>query len=153
MGYFEDYENMKDMVYNGSGKTELLFATTFNDVDVAIMNIRGTHPCAYIRIPDERLKNLEENGLDYYNYDNWNALVHGGFAYCGKKPHKSLRDGFWLGWDYAHLGDYYYMPPSPYGSWHDTEKKWTTEEILKEAALVILTLEFIGGDDDTGRSD
>ena len=125
---------MKEMDYNGSGKTEILYVETDGDFALAVLNIRGSHPCAYIQFPEiEKIESCDNtwfrNGEDP---DDW-FDVHGGFTFLGTMKLNGL-DGLWLGWDYAHSGDY-----SEWGL-HDMgfdEKKWTTEEIVKEAREAI----------------
>ena len=43
------------------------------------------------------------------------------------------KDDYWIGWDYAHLGDYCGW----LNVFDSTGKKWTTEEILQEVKEVI----------------
>lgn len=40
----------KEMDYNGSGNSEVICFKEFDDgTAVAILNVRGSHPCAYIQ--------------------------------------------------------------------------------------------------------
>lgn len=64
----------------------------------------GTHPCCYIKL---------EQGHRFYEtpWHDVNVGVHGGITFAervGKNygwDDGRLEDGFWIGWDYAHLGD------------------------------------------------
>lgn len=125
----------------------LYFCELDNGFKIEIVNIRGSHPCAYIMVPDTFIEDHCHDG-EIYTYYNWYASVHGGFTYVGFLP-RIVPDGYdkdkrelWLGWDYAHCGDYTCFdinkfPPLKY------EHMWTTEEIIEEAQEVIDTLEFI----------
>lgn len=42
--------------------------------------------------------------------------------------HTEHKDGYWIGWDYAHYEDYTFL-------W--TGRAWTTEEILYEVKQVV----------------
>ena len=109
---------MKPMHY-GSGQTELLYTESENDYSLAVLNIRGSHICAYVQFP----------GVEQFeNYDDaYGVGVHGGFTFFGSLERVGLK-GNWLGWDYSHCDDYVY---NPYGSWEG--KRWTTEEVVEEA--------------------
>ena len=56
----------------------------------------------------------------------------------------SEKDGFWLGWDYAHCGDYtcigyngsILFPP------REHEHMWTTGEVLEDIIDTICSLEY-----------
>lgn len=129
--------NMKEMVYSKEGKTELLFSKEFGDFHVAVINVRGSHPCGYVKVPDD-IWNAVSKGWDgekpkYYAFDGL-FDVHGGFTYCGEYGHpggpNDLPDGNWVGWDYAHYGDY---TAFDIGFSQNPNKKWTTLEIVDEA--------------------
>lgn len=85
----------------------------------------GTHPCGYVSLP----KNHPFYGKKYWDIDD-NIEVHGGLTFSGKLHGF---EGLWFGWDYAHDGDYTYMPI--YVS--ITDKRWTTQEVVDECQRVI----------------
>lgn len=88
----------------------------------------GTHPCGYVAIP----KGHPFYGKDYCDIED-KIEVHGGITFGGK-----LRnfEGRWIGWDYAHAGDYTYLP-----IYVDVgDKRWTTKEIVDECLNVIKQL-------------
>lgn len=101
----------------------------------------GTHPTAYVCLPE---------GHPYFgkDYDDMDIEVHGGFTYANSFVAKStIKDRWWVGWDYAHLGDFmgYYAKGGPLAEFseahgHDKEKKWTRDEIVDEAKNVIRQL-------------
>lgn len=130
---------MKEMVYkqfdeNGQKIIDMLDEGVYNDFHYAIVSY-GTHPCAYVEIP-------EGHGL--YDISDEDELVnidcHGGITYVSKtgliRPsNKNYRDGCWIGWDYAHCMDYYC---SPYNfEFFNEGKKWTTKEIFEDVKNVI----------------
>ena len=91
------------------------------------MNL-GTHPTAYIRIP---------KGHKYYEvfYDEIDLSVHGGLTYSEDYLNISENqkvDGYFIGWDYGHCGDYAGYEMAMPEEYRTDGKKWTTEEILKE---------------------
>lgn len=92
---------------------------------------------------------LSKNNIHDFIYDHWYAQVHGGFTYCEPccpnypEGYARPKKEFWLGWDYAHYGDFTAIPGIVYTPRYD-EKVWTTEEILAEAYEVIDTLEHKG---------
>ena len=120
---------MIDMKYKAERITHILSAGEYKGVKYWIVSM-GTHPCAYIDVTD-----LPE----YFLHD---APIHGGVTYDEDflmNVWDEAFDGFcrgkkrFVGWDYAHAGDYIETPsrtfahPGLFG-----RKKWTTEEILKE---------------------
>lgn len=138
---------MKDMIYgNNGGKIVLLDYGTYEGYDYAILNIRGSHPCCYVRLPfDHR---LADDALEDYN-----SLVihcHGGITYSekylriggyisGNEWVEEVKDesGVWIGWDYAHAGDYIYYTSSIYTLSLREDTKYTTEELLEDVKDVI----------------
>lgn len=123
---------MKEMIYQADRKVELLDTGEYNGFTYYILNL-GTHPTAYIQIPKEH----KYFGKDY---DEIDLDVHGGLTYSSKqlRLENEAIEGWFIGWDYAHGGDYlgfvekYSMPFRDY-----FEKKWTTEEILEEVREAI----------------
>lgn len=71
-----------------------------------LITTMGSHPCAYVRIP-------KGHPLYSKHYTDINKLleVHGGFTFSGSLDDLclSIENGKllgWLGWDYAHAGDF-----------------------------------------------
>ncbi len=104
-----------------------------NGFDYKIINY-GLHPCAYVALP---------NSHKYYNkeYNDIDVDCHGGLTFGRFTTFEPDKDEkFWIGWDYAHYGDYsgtdlMFSPDFCVGG-----KKWTTEEILEEVKNVICQL-------------
>ena len=118
---------MKRMVYSSERKCETLDEGTIDGFDYIILNL-GTHPTAYVRIP-------EDHKYFQKGYDDVDVDVHGGLTYSGKKVSNTENEGWWIGWDYAHYGDYagYYAVMSD-------ERKYTTRDILHDVKSVIKQL-------------
>ena len=101
----------------------------FNRIHYEIISL-GSHPTAYIRIP----KGSEINKA---NYEDIDINVHGGLTYKGKINDEGF---LWIGWDYAHYGDYrenisrFHLEDGKSG------KKWTINEIEQECFKAIIQL-------------
>ena len=125
---------IKKMEYGKERRTELLCKSKYKNYNYYVLNL-GTHPTAYIEIP-------KENKLYRKSYDEIYKIgcdidVHGGLTYSNNELMGVKSENWFIGWDYAHCGDYCgyeeFMPESirTYG------KKWTTEEIIEECKNAI----------------
>jgi hypothetical protein len=108
---------------------ETITTGTHNGYEFIILWYRN-HPNAYIRIPE---------GHPYYKKDyrriEDRGIVHWGFTFSGKNLHREngLPDGWYLGWDYAHLGDY-----TDYRDGYTLDgRRWTVEAIATECKQII----------------
>lgn len=127
----KEYKKMK---YGSNRIQEILLEGRVKDYPFYILNL-GTHPTAYIEIPvDSELfgkgyNEIYEMGLD--------LEVHGGLTYSNNYL-SGIKDNSWfIGWDYAHAGDYVGYDVN-FSEFTDTEKKkWTTEEIYNEVCCAI----------------
>ena len=115
---------MKQMEYKKDRNIEILLDKKHNGYRYIILSL-GTHPTAYIEIP----KGHRLNGQDY---DDIDINVHGGLTYTRHELMGIPSDNWYIGWDYAHVGDYYES-----GYSHTGDKKWTTEEIESECKQAI----------------
>lgn len=117
---------MKQMIYTFERDNEILDVGTIDGYDYVIMSY-GTHPCAYVKTQNEQY--VDENDID----------VHGGITFNGGRDFGCGRNHY-IGWDYAHCGDYcgldMMLPPE----YITDDKKWTTEEILEDVKDVIKQL-------------
>lgn len=114
----------KPMIYSKHSKIERLSMEVYRGYEFAVMNL-GTHPCCYIKLP---------KGHKYENvhYNNIPLDVHGELTYSESYLAVAVVDGkrikeetgYWIGWDYAHWGDYLGYDPEPNG-----EHIYTTEEL------------------------
>ena len=104
----------KPMIYSEHRKVERLSMEVYRGYEFAVMNL-GTHPCCYIKLP----KGHKYENIDY---DNIPLSVHGGLTYgesyliVAVVGGKQIKDetGYWIGWDYAHYGDYLGYDSPPY---------------------------------------
>lgn len=113
---------MKRMVYGIRKKPEVLYSGEYKGHKFVIINL-WSHPTAYV-----------ENKMGIIDYNAWlidDVKVHGGFTYCdiGYWNEESNKIS-WLGWDYAHYGDYIYGNTL-------SGKQWSTTEIYEEVKSVI----------------
>ena len=101
----------------------------------------GTHPCAYVGIPRDDPsyeEDYDDIGKPYFD-------CNGGITFSGHNRHCHFTmfnlDIWWIGWDYAHAGDYLHYPEH-FGI-KSSGKKWTLEEIEEEVMKVIEQLKKI----------
>lgn len=89
----------------------------------------GTHPCAYINVTDTIFEGL----------DDWTCNIdlpcHGGITYSDIGIVTITRCGRYIGWDYAHYGDYSGRCVTM--SYIEMGKRWTTKEIIAECEQTI----------------
>lgn len=89
---------------------------TTDGVEWIILNL-GTHPCTYLNVEGTKYENI--------HYDDIPLSVHGGLTFSGKLD--CHPDGVWIGWDYAHHGDYTTLNYALNGH------RWTTDELIRQA--------------------
>lgn len=98
----------------------------------------GTHPCAYVAIPENHSRYN-----DYHKLEDDNTIYpHGGVTYSGSK--RNDIKGHWIGWDYHHACDFsgHYLSGVNYDYFAE-KKKWTTAEIFDEVQNVIEQLKHL----------
>lgn len=123
---------MKEMIYTGTSTREILADEMIDGFRAVVMSL-GSHPTAYVMIPDGHPRLVRGfNALD--------ISVHGGVTYCEKGLPVVDEAGrhLWLGWDYAHWNDY-----QKCGRYIYKGRKHTTQEILEEAKSVIRQLQEV----------
>ena len=137
MNNFE-YKKMK--YYSERIEREILCEGEYKGYKFYILNF-GTHPTAYIKIPPQ-------NKLFFKDYDDIDNIdVHGGLTYSENylfiTEDKKIK-GWFIGWDYAHYGDYVGYLDEEGQFYHFLRmqgnkkgKKWTTKEILQDCFSVI----------------
>lgn len=106
-----------EMKYSLTTKYHGPLATGCTDgIEWIILDL-GTHPCTYLNVEGTKYENI--------HYDEIPLSVHGGLTFNGKLD--CHPNAVWIGWDYAHCGDYNPRLTSLGGH------KWTTDELIKEA--------------------
>lgn len=121
---------MKEMIYSTTGlyPPETLIDEEYKGFHFYVLNL-GTHPCAYIDVTETDL-----NGKDYPDID---ISCHGGLTYSREYLRTVDKKGWFIGWDYAHYGDFMgYELNIPVGI-RVNGKRWTTAEIVEECKQVI----------------
>jgi len=125
----------QEMVYDADINTindsvRVLARGKYHNFPFVILNVRGSHPTAYFGIGKEHTF----YGSDYGDVP---LDVHGGLTYSDNHvPKSSIKDKWWLGWDYAHVGDRMGYYPNV-----TRDKAWTREEILAEVKQAISDFE------------
>lgn len=106
----------------------------YKGFDFYVLNL-GTHPCAYI--------DVSETELAGKYYDDINIDCHCGITYACETLATVDKSGWFIGWDYAHIGDFVSRT-----TYFDIEgRRWTTEEIVAECKMVIDQIcEILEGD-------
>ena len=121
---------IEEMVYEPLHDPKTICEGNIDGIDFKIKSL-GSHPTAYIKVPNES---------SYFGSD-YNEIpinIHGGLTYGQLKNNNE----FWIGWDYAHFGDYCYMEFN-FGHYKNDEKKYTTNEILIDVENAIKQLNEI----------
>lgn len=119
-------EFSKPMIYYGHRfkEAEQIAAGNYKGYNYFVLNL-GTHPTAYV--------DVTHTSLYEKDYDDIILHCHGGLTYSEPYLKTVEKKGWYIGWDYAHYGDYVY-----YG--YETsinDKRWTTDEIVDECKSVI----------------
>lgn len=119
----------KSLTYEKAHHSELIAEGTHINFKYYIYSM-GTHPCAYVDVtgtPYAGMNYLDDNFID-------NLVCHGGITYSEGDLHDlDIKNHWYLGWDYAHFGDWYGDDPLC----NLNHKKWTIEEIMQECYNVI----------------
>lgn len=124
-------KKMKEMIYSTERKIEVLDTGYCLGLLYYILNL-GTHPVAYIKIPKgHKLYNKDYDDI----YKEIDLDVHGGLTYSNNYlciSEKQKVEGWFIGWDYAHYGDYAGYEEMMPKQFRTNGKKWTTKEIFAE---------------------
>lgn len=111
---------------------QILDEGIYNNFHYAIVSL-GSHPCAYVELPKEhKWYGLHEDDIPIICHNELTYSSTQGIIFPSNNPNH--RDGYWIGWDYAHFEDYYYGDNI---GCVVNKKHWTTEEIFEEVKAVI----------------
>lgn len=120
----------KPMVYKTIDDFEILAKGELLGRKFAIISRYGDYPAAYVS-----LKEIEKSISTHYAVE-YDIDVHGGVTFCEDPYWDKSDNDYYIGWGYSYYDDFcgcdFYHK--------DNEKKWTTEEIIKEVIYVILQL-------------
>lgn len=119
----------------------------YNGLNYYVKNIFGRHPTAYVEIPQGH----KAYGINYKYTEEYPIDVHGGVTFnsnnlLGVDP-KGERGHQFIGWDYAHAGDfegYYLRNPNDVLF---NNRRWTTEEIVEHCKSAIDQINKMEGND------
>ena len=126
---------MRKMIYSTETKQELLSTGYCFGLLYFILNL-GVHPAAYIKLPNN------------IKIDKNEIAVHGGITYSENYLYINRNeklDGRFIGWDYAHYGDYGGYEELLPLELRSGGKKWTTEEIYQEVRHACYQILKTGG--------
>lgn len=120
---------IRPVIYNKNrpGSAEQIAGGTYKNFDYYVLNLK-THPTAYIDVTNSPL-----NGCD----EDIDISCHGGITWCDNFVKHIDKKGWFIGWDYAHYGDYMGYGDVLFNNMFQYKKKWTTEEIVEECKNVI----------------
>lgn len=129
-------KNYKEMIYQKEMKREILLEGKFKDYQFYILSL-GIYPTAYIEIPKNSYlfgkgcNEIYKMGLDIY--------VHVGLTYANGELHTDdgIKTGWFIGWNYAHYGDYLGYKEMAIDGLLTYDTKWTTEEIFNDVCGAI----------------
>lgn len=123
-----------EMTYQKDRKIEMLYYDKYKNYNYYILSL-GTHPTAYIAIP----KGNKLYGQDYNDiYEmGCDINVNGGLTYSRHELIGIDSEDWFIGWDYAHCGDYCGYEETMPESIRTHGKKWTTKEIIEECKNAI----------------
>ena len=96
----------------------------YNGHPFLVINSHGYIPCGYV--------NAAGTALEGKEWDEIDIDCHGGITFADKFAPVTCEDGWWIGWDYAHLNDY--DPTLPYT---DDGQKYDTADVVRECVSVI----------------
>ncbi len=137
MGRIRNYKMYSKELYGNVGRPDIkLMEGDYFDRHFVILGHHLGTPCAYLEVKeDDRLaKELPSEYGKKLNhddrYESWSGYVHCGATYYGNAYWDSEDKRMYVGWDYAHAGDY--IPLEFYGE--NNDYKWSFTEILMDIA-------------------
>lgn len=119
LAYSTKCKRYKDPIYNNNCDSLVIYEKINNGLHCVIVSNAGRWPCSYINVEPikEDLIKREPNFTDEEDEPALDYIVdclievHGGVTFYGQKMpggYGSVSDikGDWIGWDYAHAGDW-----------------------------------------------
>lgn len=125
------------VIYRGQNNEAILLEGDYEERHFIIVRTRMGHPCAYVETKPDDWAYSQKPGEWSEQYDVYDVYVHGGATYYGKLSWDH-NNRIYLGWDYAHMGDYDYCFNEGY--------KWTLPEILMDIARAVDGIDRQNGD-------
>ena len=140
-------ENLKvneDRKLYVAGSYHVVMEGDYRGRHFVIVNCRS-HPCAYIEVKDKdaiaRCYKMHCMTCGNDCVDCVDIMVHGGPTFYGSSIWDKHDQRSYVGWDYAHLGDYIDDGVCVRGIDRVDDKRWTIEEILMDVASAWVGLE------------
>ena len=115
----------RDMEYSDSGQSCVLARGCYDGFHFLVTNSHGYIPCGYVNVALSAL-----NGKEWCDIKDIDC--HGGLTFSGKYAPVTCEDGWWIGWDYAHWGDF-----SPMISCASEGERYDTADVVRECVTVI----------------
>lgn len=126
---YKDFEikSKKDMM-------QVVYSQTIDEYKFYIC-VTPFNPVCYVRVPESH---------PYYGkkYDEISIEVHGGLTFSGDRLF--IGDGYFIGWDYGHFPHDYITCLEELICESSTGHKYTQDEILEDAYMVINQLKTVG---------
>ena len=120
-------ENKNNPLYGD--ETRMILTSDYKGWTYSIITF-GTHPCAYVDVKDTM--------FDGKFYADIPIECHGGLTYSADYLPITNDKGWFIGWDYAHLGDLFYSQYNiDMGVIDIVSKEWTIDEVEEECKNVI----------------
>ena len=117
-------------VYSSNENTQCLEHGSYKGFNYYIMSY-SSHPCCYVEIPESHEFYQMHYDDIYWNHD---IECHGGLTYS--EDHLwNLKDSWFIGWDYAHHGDFSKRDYDVFGSSYG--KVWVLEELRQDVYELI----------------
>lgn len=113
---------MDKRIYNEKSDFYCVKTGKYREALFAVCSFKGAYPEAYVEVREEVYKKKKEL------FDP--LFVHGGFTNAEYLYLGDIGTTFWVGWNYAHEGDYIH---SNYRTFeNDKRKKYSVEEVEKQ---------------------
>ena len=117
---------IKEMEYTTEKRREILAQGEMMGFEWFVISY-GTHPCCYIKIPEGH----KFFGIDYWDIED--VYCHGGLTFSSNRLLADMKEGWYIGWDYSHLGDYH-AKVEPFG------RKYSVSMLIADVTETICDL-------------
>lgn len=124
---------MKNEVYSANPNSQVLEHGKCHGFNYYIVSY-SSHPCCYVEIPKDHMF----FGVHYDVINEFsNVCCHGGLTYSEDSLF-NLKDSWFIGWDYAHLDDFYMRDYTLFGE--DCGYHYSLDELRDEVRNVCSVL-------------
>lgn len=117
-------------------KSEIIFETSWKSFPIIIKSICGMFPTAYVNVKRKDLFDIQYDHVQHLPFEvtyQESVLTESTkFNHqTGKYEADETREGYWIGWDYGHFGQYNALMPGMGGT------KYSINMILEDAMKFI----------------